>query len=374
MDLSLSPEQVALRGAVRQMMKQVASEEVLIAQQQEGTGYMAPVWDQLCRSGWIGLGVPEAFGGSGAPMSDFAVLLEEYGRGPLPELFAVACTVSPALILECGTQAQRERWLPVIAEGRERVTVALTDSDGSWQPRSTGATLQAANGTYFLSGHTRFVPDMAGATKVIVAAQYMDTKGIALVMVDPASPGVDYRLMDGLVQWQSSLTLNDVEIAREDILGAPGNDSWPAIKRAVLWSIPLICAYQVGSCQSVFELALEHSKTRIQFGQPVGRFQRVQDHIVELVNYLDSARWATYETLWKWDTRSESAGASTYMTKAIVSEAHWEACNYAHEVHGGIGVDITYGLAKHTYLSRSLYHFAGDPRANRREMADALGW
>jgi alkylation response protein AidB-like acyl-CoA dehydrogenase len=134
-----------------------------------------------------------------------------------------------------------------------------------------------------------------------------------------------------------------------------------------------LCAYQVGSCQAVFERAVEYSQTRMQFGVPIGRFQRVQDHIIRLVNHLDAARWTTYEALWKLDA-GRPATASVHLAKAVTAEAHLEACNAAHEVHAGIGSAHEYGLTPHTQLSRTLFTYLGDPKWHKRRMADTLAW
>jgi alkylation response protein AidB-like acyl-CoA dehydrogenase len=104
---------------------------------------------------------------------------------------------------------------------------------------------------------------------------------------------------------------------------------------------------------------------------PIGRFQRVQDHIVHLVNHLDSARWTTYEALWKLDM-GRSAGGGVHLAKAVSSEAYYQACNYAHEVHAGVGVMKEYGLNLHTKMSRTLYHYLGDPRYHKRRLAESL--
>ena len=97
---------------------------------------------------------------------------------------------------------------------------------------------------------------------------------------------------------------------------------------------------------------------RVQFGVPIGRFQRVQDHIVRLVNHLDAARWTTAEALWKLDT-GRPAAASVHMAKAVSSEAYLEACNAAHEVHAGMGSLTEYGLVAHTQMSRTLFSLPG---------------
>jgi alkylation response protein AidB-like acyl-CoA dehydrogenase len=120
-------------------------------------------------------------------------------------------------------------------------------------------------------------------------------------------------------------------------------------------------------------MAVAYSRTRVQFGQPIGRFQRVQDHIINIVNHLDAARWTTYEALWKLDT-GRPAAASVHLAKAVTSEAYLKVCDSGHEVHAGVGVIREYGLTLHTQRSRTLYHLLGEPRYHRRRLADALGW
>ena len=144
------------------------------------------------------------------------------------------------------------------------------------------------------------------------------------------------------------------------------------MEQAVAAAIPLLCAYQVGGSQQVYEMSVDYSRTRIQFGTPIGRFQRVQDHIINLVNELDSARWTTYEALWKLDSEREAAD-SIHLAKTVSSAAYYNACNHAHEVHAGVGSTTEYGLTLHTTASRTLYQFLGDPKFHRRRLADALG-
>jgi alkylation response protein AidB-like acyl-CoA dehydrogenase len=129
----------------------------------------------------------------------------------------------------------------------------------------------------------------------------------------------------------------------------------------------------VGGCQAVCDMSVAHSRERVQFGVPIGKFQRVQDHIIRLVNHLDAARWTTAEALWKLDS-GHPAAAAVHMAKAVSSEAYIEACNAAHEVHAGQGSLIEYGLAAHTQLSRTLFSYLGDPRRHKRRMADELDW
>jgi len=127
-----------------------------------------------------------------------------------------------------------------------------------------------------------------------------------------------------------------------------------------------------GAARRAFEMAVEYAKERRQFGQPIGRFQHVQNHIIQLVNHLDAARWTTYEALWRRDAGKPGADVAAHLAKAVASDGYVQAVNYSHEVHAGIGVMNEYGLTLYTRLSRSLYHWLGSPRYHRRKLGDLL--
>jgi alkylation response protein AidB-like acyl-CoA dehydrogenase len=190
-------------------------------------------------------------------------------------------------------------------------------------------------------------------------------------MVDAQAHGVTRRALPGFIAGAAEVTFDSVEVSESALLGGSSGAGWSALQRALLRAIPVLCAYQVGGCQAVFDMSVEYSRTRRQFGTPIGRFQRVQDHIINLVNQLDAARWTTYEALWKLDS-GRPAAASVHMAKAVASEAYLKACDSGHEVHAGIGVVREYGLTLHTKMSRTLYHFLGDPTYHKRKLGDAL--
>jgi alkylation response protein AidB-like acyl-CoA dehydrogenase len=162
-----------------------------------------------------------------------------------------------------------------------------------------------------------------------------------------------------------------VRLRASDLLGA-GGTARDALERAMLAVTPVLCAYKVGGCRAVFDMSLNYARERTQFGQVIGRFQRVQDHVIHIVNYLDSARWTTYEALWKLDSGMDAA-PSVHVAKSVSSESYMRACDYGHEVHAGIGVLREYGLTLHTKMSRSLYHCLGAPNVHRQRLEKVLG-
>jgi len=226
---------------------------------------------------------------------------------------------------------------------------------------------------YVLNGTKLFVSDAVSATHLIVAVRTGEDDGaISLLIVDKTTPGIAARILPGFLSWQGEVSFTDVEVPSSNLLGTE-NTGWIAIERMLVQALPVLSAYEVGGSQAVFDMSVAYSNTRFQFGVPIGRFQRVQDHIIRLVNHLDSARWTTYQALWKLETGQPARG-DVHMAKAVASEAYFEACNAAHEVHAGVGSDRAYGLTAHTQMSRTLFHFLGDPKWHKRRMADALAW
>lgn len=374
MDLSLNEHQQMLRRSVRSFIEREAPRDKIVALQRSDTGYHPDTWRKVAELGWLGLLIPDAYDGGGASLTDAAVLYEEFGRGPLPGPFFTSGVLSALTVLKTATEEQRRRILPDIASGRAIFTVAITEPARSWGAPGVALAADRRGGHYRLNGVKLFVSDAVAATHLIVALRTgPDADAISLLIVDKQARGVSVRNLPGFLGWQAEVRFDNVEVPASALLGGRENGGWTAFTRAMERALPVLCAYQVGSCQAVFEMSVEYSQTRIQFGVPIGRFQRVQDHIVRLVDHLDAARWATYEALWKLDS-GRPAAASVHMAKAVTAEAHMEACNAAHEVHAGIGSSIEYGLVAHTQLSRTLFNYLGEPKWHKRRMADALAW
>jgi len=189
--------------------------------------------------------------------------------------------------------------------------------------------------------------------------------------VDAKSDGISVRRLPGFFTGSTfEVKLNSVKVSQSAVLGDT-DEAWPTLKQGIDKSIPVLCAYKVGGCQAVLEMALEYSRTRVQFGQPIGRFQRVQDMIIEMFNYLEAARWTTYECLWKLDTQRPAA-ESIHIAKAVSSEAYWEVCTLAHREFSGVGYAIDHPLSFHTRASRCLYNYLGDPSYHRQQIAQLL--
>ena len=322
MDLSLTEQQELLKTTARDFMEREASKDILLELEETESGYSDELWQKASDIGWLGMLVPEQYGGSGSSLTDAAVVYEQMGAGPLSGPFFSSGVLGALTILEAGTEEQRQRYLPSMAVGREIASLALTEPDYGWGPDSVSMRAQPTDNGYVLRGTKLFVHDAASATTLITAVRARGHEGVTLMMVDANTPGVSTRLLSGFMGWVGEVTYDSVEVAADAVLGEPGA-AWQPLQRAFQKAIPILCAYQVGGSQAVFDMTLEYSRTRIQFGNPIGRFQRVQDHIVNIINNLDAARWTTYEALWKLDSdRLTDNGLETsiHLAKAVTTE------------------------------------------------------
>jgi len=374
MDLSLTEPQELLRASARSFVEREAPRHALVAAQRDGTRLASELWRKASELGWPGILVPAEHGGSESSLTDAAVLFEELGRGPVPGSFFSSGVLGALTVLEAASLAQRRVILPAVARGETVLSVAITEPNGSWGPQGVTLRARRSGDRYRLDGVKLFVSDATLATHLLVVVRTGDgPSDLGLMLVDAAAPGVRARRLPGFLSWQDEVTFEGVEIPAADLLGDATTGGWSALERALQRAWPVLCSFMVGGCQAVFDMSVAHSQQRVQFGVPIGKFQRVQDHVIRLVNHLDSARWTTAEALWKLDTGRPAIDA-VHLAKAVSSEAYVEACNAAHEVHAGQGSLTEYGLAAHTQMSRTLFGYLGDPRWHKRRMADALQW
>ena len=352
-----------LQAAVEELLRRDFPKDVL-ADIDAGAASARDRWEAIASTGILGILVPEEYGGAGGSFSDAGVVFEELGKGPAPGLAFSSGALAALVILEAGSAEQKRAWLPAIADGSAAFAVAATASGAGWD--SEHADFEVEGGR--ARGVSLNVLD-AAATHFLVAARMAG--GVGLVVVPADARGASARAVAGMGAGLGELRLDGVEVDSAAVI-PPGEETDRAVGRAALRASALLSAHQAGGIDRVFEMCLTYSRTRRQFEQPIGRFQRVQDHIIDIVNHRDAARWATNEALWRLDTgRPPEAGV--HMAAALASEGYYLACNSAHDVHAGVGIVREYGLTLHTKMSRTLYGYLGSPLYHRRRIARALG-
>ena len=369
MDLKLNDDQNMLKKVAADFVKAEAPPYVITDWYQKKQAFIPKLYKKTAEVGWLGMTVPDEFGGGGTSALDCAAVFEELGRAPLPGPYFSCGVLAAQLILDGGSAALKKAWLPKICDGSAVIIPAISDDPMHFGPRSVQTRAFKSSDGYRFHGTKRFVQDGSAASQFIVAAR-AEAGQVILALVERNAPGVMVTEVNGFMIGAAEVKLDGVAVGKDAMLNGSGG-GWSVVESALGKVLPILCAYKVGACQEIFEMTNEYTRTRVVFGQPIGRFQRVQDHCVDISIHLDGARWTTYETLWKLDSGIE-ARASVHQAKAVASEAYYQSCNFSHMVFAGAGTDYKHPLMAHSVLAHSLYQYLGTPLYHKRAMVDAL--
>jgi len=375
LNLEFTESEKMLKRTALDFMKKEVPNEIIKTLLETETGYTEELWRNIVEMGWPGIIIPEQYGGDEYSLTGAGVLLEALGSGPLPGPYFSSAILGTLIVMEAGAEEQKKEILPAVVEGEKILTLALTEPQYSWEPQAVQTNAENKNGDFILSGLKLFTLEAETATHFIVVARTQNStdpaKGISLFLVDRQSDGLNVRRVPGFLSGRSfEVKLDKVKVPGSALLGEK-DVGWDNLQKAINKAIPILCAYKVGGAQAVFDMALQYTRSRVQFGRPIGRFQFVQDMIIEMVNHVDAARWTTYEALWKLDTQ-RPAEESVHLAKAVSSKAYWEVCTLAHQVFSGVSYSEEHAVSFHTRTSRHLYNFLGDPSYHRQKLGQLL--
>ena len=375
LDLKLNESEQIIRKSALDFLKRDAPKEVVQVLQETDTGITNELWKTVVDMGWMGIIIPEEYGGVGSTLTSAGVLFEALGTGPLPGPYFSSGILGSSIVLEVASEEQKQSILPEVAEGRIILALALTEESYRWEPDAVHMSAEEKDGDYILNGKKLFVMDAEAATHLIVVARTKKesdpSKGITVFLVDKKTPGLSVRCLPGFLSDRSfEVKLDSVIVPKSAVLGNVG-EGWAPLKKGMDRAIPVICAYNAGACQALFDATMDYARTRIQFSQPIGRFQRVQDLIIEMIDHMDAAKWSTYECLWKLDNE-KPAQESIHLAKAISSEAYWQVTNLAIKVFSGISYSREHYVSFHVKASRVLYNFLGEPTYHRQKLAELV--
>ena len=376
MNFGFSEEQELLRSTARKFFENEFPSTVVRTLMETPEGMTPALWSKLVEQGWLGLIHPEAYDGMGLGLVDLVVLMEEMGRAVVPGPYFSTVMLGALAILEAGNEAQKKDWLPKIATGEKRVSLAWMEPSATLGP--DGVTLPAAqkNGSYTLSGTKLFVPDAHTADAVVVAARTGTGKsedGVALFLVPRGAAGVDVKLLPTMDQTRKlcEVTLKDVRLGTESLLGGVGA-GWKPLARVLDRATVALCAEMCGGAQKVLDMTVEYAKIRQAFGRPIGSYQGVKHKAADMLVDVENSKSITYYAAWALDEGVTEGPLAASMAKAYVSDAYRRVSAAGIQLHGGIGFTWEHDL--HLYFKRakgSEFTF-GDATYHRERVAQLV--
>jgi len=369
MDFSMSEEQEMLRKTARAFLEAECPERVVREAEKDDKGYPPELWRKTADLGWTGLVYPEKYGGTGGSIVDLAVLYEEFGRAMFPSPYLSTVVLCGLSILAVGTEDQKADFLPKIINGEVILALALAEPESSWDGKAwdaEGVTVRATpdGDEYVINGTKLFVHDAHIADYLLCVSSTADgaapEDGITLFLVDAKSHGIGYTLLQTTAgDKQNKVVFRKVRVPKNNMVGEL-NGGWSPLAKVLQQGTVLLCAQMVGAGQRVLELAVDHAKTRIQFEQPIGINQYVQEHCVYLVSEVDASRWVTYQAAWRL-SEGLPCDMEAAIAKAWTSDAHERACWYAHQVLAGVGYTVNDGvLPLYSRRGKSAQLYLGD--------------
>jgi alkylation response protein AidB-like acyl-CoA dehydrogenase len=377
MDFGFNEEQEMLRATARKFLENECTSDFVRKRMAEPAGVTDEFWAKLAEQGWLGLVYPEEYGGSGLGFVDLTVLMEEMGRAVMPGPFFSTVLLGGLTILEAGSAAQKKAWLPRIADGTARATLAWTEPSARWDAGGVTVAAKAGDGGFRLTGTKLFVLDAHLADVLVVVARTREggrpEEGLTLFLVPRDARGVEVQLLPTMDQTRKlcEVTLGDVTVAADGLLGAR-DGGWAPLARVVERATVALCAEMCGGAQRVLDMTTEYAKIRIAFGRPIGAYQGVKHRAADMLVDVENAKSLTYYAAWAMDEHAPDAALAASMAKAYVSDAYRKVAGAGIQLHGGIGFTWEHDLHLYFKRAKSSEFTFGDATFHRERVAQLI--
>ena len=336
MDFDYSDEQQLLRESVARFVREeysFAARKQLVA---SGQAFSPAHWSLFAELGWLAVPVPEACGGMGGSAVDNAIILEEFGRGLVLEPWIPTLVLGAGAIASLASEAQQESLLPRVIAGELQLALAHSETAARYDNAAICTRALPGNEGWQLDGNKCVVLNAPAAQLLLVSAR--EPSGVTGVfLVEPSTAGLSmrsYRNIDGSVA--AELVLDGVKLPADARLGdAP--DALPALSHLQDRAALLVCAEAVGAMAVLLQKTVDYTRTRRQFGVPIGSFQALQHRMADMFIEVEQARSILLMALLTADGGGDVPRAVS-AAKSRIGRAARKVGQESIQLHGGIGV------------------------------------
>lgn len=339
MDVLLTEEEQILKMSARDFFEGECPPDLVRAMETDALGYPPELWQKMAELDWLGLAIPQEYGGQGLPLAYLGIFMEELGRAIAPVPFHSTMTAA-LTIAQDGTEQQRREILPRVARGDLVLTWALTEQDPRLLPETIRTRATPDGDGYVITGTKMFVENFRAAGTCLVVCRTAEAsdagEGISLFLVDTRSPGItETPLITIAKDKQSKVEFQQVRVPQENLVGEL-HQGWPVVQRMVERATALLCTQLLGAARKQAEMAIDYAKHRVAFGRPIGAFQSIGHLCADMIISVDGGQLLTYEALWRLD-QGLPASIEVSQAKAFCNDkCIWVAWG-SNQIHGGIG-------------------------------------
>jgi len=368
--LSFSDEQAMILKTAREFCQEKSPIASVRALLQTESGFDAAIWNEMADLGWLGAAIPEEFGGLDLGIGSVVPIAESMGRHLLATPF-FSTSLAAQAILRAGTPAQKETWLPKIADGVIGTLALLDDED--WGSDGIATTSSDAGDGLLLDGTKWFVADAGVAEFFVVSVNYRNAPALVIVTREQLKGDAlkRHRLIDETKR-TFKVEFSGVVVKESELLEPASSAA--ALRDLRLFGALLTAAEATGSAAAALDLVVEYLKTRTQFGRLIGSYQALKHPTVEILAQMENARSHVYHaaTLVGDQPLDTDMEIACRMSKAQATEALLFAGDRAVQFHGGMG--FTYECDAQLYIRRAQWSQQqfGDAYHHRKRLAALL--
>jgi alkylation response protein AidB-like acyl-CoA dehydrogenase len=379
MKLLLSEEHQILKETAAEFVRSKSSLNRIRALRDSGdpNGFSRDLWHEMASLGWLGIAIPETYGGSGLGYSHLMVVMEELGRGLMPEPMVPAVLGSAALAAG-GNEDRKRALLPAIAKGEALVALGYQEAGSRFDPFHVATRADKNGRAWRLRGEKRLVLAAQAADSLIVSTRTAgavgDRSGVTLFLLDPKASGVTVTRQSLVDSRPAAIVrLEGVEADASAIVGEVDHGA-AILEAAIDRATAALVAEMLGSMLAAFDSTLAYLKTRKQFGVLIGTFQALKHRAAIVYTETELSRSAVMAACFALDEGSPQARGLVSLAKARLSDAFVLTANEAIQMHGGIGMTDEHDVGFFLKRARAAEMTFGDAAWHRRRYAEMNGY
>ena len=377
MDFEPSDDQRLLLESVSRMLTDTYSFAQRKTYLAAPEGYSTAMWARFAEQGLLGVPFAEDYGGYGGGAQEIMLVMQAFGRVLVLEPYLATVVLGGGAVRIAGTDAQKKAILPAICEGNLKMAFAHSERQARYDLTDVVTTAKSDGDAWVLDGSKTVVQHGDAADKLVVSArtsgERYDTDGITLFLVDTAAPGLARRSYATRDETRAAdISLGNVRVTDADVLGEVGKGL--AIIQAVIDAgIAATAAETVGAMEAMNDMTLEYSKTRVQFGAPIGTYQVVQHRMSDMFMTQEQGRSMAMLATMMMDEEDPAIRAHNMaMAKVGVGQAGRYVSQSAVQMHGGIGMTEEYAVGHYLRRCMVMERLWGDPAYYLQKLADEV--
>jgi len=377
MDFEPSDDQRLLLESVSRMLTDTYSFAQRKTYLAAPEGYSKAMWARFAEQGLLGVPFAEDYGGYGGGAQEIMLVMQAFGRVLVLEPYLATVVLGGGAVRIAGSDAQKKAILPAICEGSLKMAFAHSERQARYDLTDVVTTAKRDGDAWVLDGSKTVVQHGDTADKLVVSARTSgdryDADGITLFLVDASAPGMARRAYATRDETRAAdIALGNVRVSDGDILGEVGK-GLPIIQRVIDAGIAATAAETVGAMEAMNEMTLEYSKTRVQFGAPIGTYQVVQHRMSDMFMTQEQGRSMAMLATMMVDEEDDTVRAHNMaMAKVGIGQAGRYVSQSAVQMHGGIGMTEEYAVGHYFRRCMVMERLWGDPAYYLQKLADEV--